>query len=46
MELVERAVPGIAVQVDQVAESACLLADAAAACGWSATAADDALMAR
>ncbi|MFJ4343244.1 hypothetical protein [Streptomyces sp. NPDC088915] len=45
MELVERALPAVEEHADQTAESACLLADAVSAGGWSAVAADDALTA-
>ncbi|MFE0777095.1 hypothetical protein [Streptomyces sp. NPDC058861] len=45
MGLVERAGPGIEERADRAAEAACELADAAAGHGWSATAADDALVA-
>ncbi|WP_329624734.1 hypothetical protein OG357_33875 [Streptomyces sp. NBC_01255] len=45
MELVEQAGPGIEEQADQIAETACELADATAGCGWSVAAADDALVA-
>ncbi|MFD3534168.1 hypothetical protein [Streptomyces sp. NPDC058664] len=45
MELVERALPAVEEHADQAAESACLLADAVNAGGWSAVAADDALTA-
>ncbi|MFC7794139.1 hypothetical protein [Streptomyces cinereoruber] len=45
MGLVDRVWPGIEEQADQVAEAACELADATAGHGWSAAAADDALVA-
>ncbi|WP_435059746.1 hypothetical protein [Streptomyces sp. bgisy060] len=45
MELVERALPGVEEHADQTAESACLLADVVSGGGWSAAAADDALVA-
>ncbi|MFF0754567.1 hypothetical protein [Streptomyces sp. NPDC004267] len=45
MELVERALPRVEEHADQAAESACLLADVASEGGWSAAAADDALVA-
>ncbi|MFD0151135.1 hypothetical protein ACWGQ4_02385 [Streptomyces sp. NPDC055721] len=45
MGLVNRAGPDVEKQADQVAEAACELADAAAGYGWSAAAADDALVA-
>ncbi|MFC9734338.1 hypothetical protein ACFWGM_38360 [Streptomyces roseolus] len=45
MGLVDRAGPAIEEQADQVAEAACELADIAAGSGWSAAAADDALVA-
>ncbi|MFD3999001.1 hypothetical protein [Streptomyces sp. NPDC058583] len=45
MGLVDRAGPGREEEADQVAEAACELADAAPGSGWSAAAADDALVA-
>ncbi|MFB6634853.1 hypothetical protein ACFCWY_33655 [Streptomyces sp. NPDC056362] len=45
MGLVNRVWPGIEEQADQIAEAACELADTTAGTGWSAAAADDALVA-
>ncbi|MFC7979789.1 hypothetical protein ACFUT3_31710 [Streptomyces cinereoruber] len=45
MGLVDRVWPGIEEQADKVAEAACDLADTTAGSGWSAAAADDALVA-
>ncbi|MFE0777826.1 hypothetical protein [Streptomyces sp. NPDC058861] len=45
MGLVDRVWPGVEEQADQVAEASCDLADITAGTGWSAGAADDALVA-
>ncbi len=42
---VDRVLPGIEERADRIAEAACKLADATAGTGWSAVAADDALVA-